>query len=89
VGGGGVGLLQRHAWQGVTARRVLPLLTPAIRAPTPPARRHKECYEHGQLVEVAFFDRAALEFGGSYACRAEEAAGRCLDGLFCEPQWEA
>lgn len=47
-----------------------------------------ECYQYGKLIEVAHFDRGALEFGGSYACRAEEGAGRDPDGLFCEPQWE-
>jgi hypothetical protein len=47
---------------------------------------HAECYENGQLVEVTHFERTALEFGGSYACRAEEGAGRSTEGLVCEPQ---
>lgn len=47
-----------------------------------------ECYQDGQLIEVSHFDRSALEFGGSYACRAEEGAGRDTEGLVCEPQWE-
>jgi hypothetical protein len=47
-----------------------------------------ECYENGELVEVAHFDRTGLEFGGSYACRAMEGAGRSSEGLVREPQWE-
>lgn len=47
-----------------------------------------ECYEGGELIEVTHFDRSALEFGGTYACRVEEGAGRPTDGLVCEPQWE-
>jgi hypothetical protein len=52
------------------------------------AKAIAECYENGQLVEVTHFDRTALEFGGSYACSLEEAAGRSCGCLVCEPQHE-
>lgn len=51
------------------------------------AKATAECYQWGKLVEVTSFDRAALEFGGSYACALEEAAGNGTEGLVCEPQW--
>eukprot|EP00775_Hariotina_reticulata_P005175 gene5175-5413_t len=52
------------------------------------AKATAECYEYGQLVEVTHFDRTGLEFGGSYACSLEQAAGRSCEGLCCEPQHE-